>query len=84
MIIRRLTLLALAAAFALSSSLALLQSARPALAEPDHNARIAQNQRHDRDDWNRKHNKHANNSRWHGNNGVHNGQHKRQVDRDRH
>jgi hypothetical protein len=88
MLTKRLTMFALAAAFAVSSSFALLQSARPASAETDHNTRIAQQQRHDRD-WNRNH-KHTNangfwnNGRWHANNGHHNGQHKRHTrDHDR-
>jgi hypothetical protein len=89
MLTRRLTMIALAAAFAASSSVALLQSARPAFAETDHNTRVAQNQRHDRDDWNCKHHKHTNpngfwnNGRWHANQGHHNGQHKRHPNRDR-
>ena len=89
MLTRRLTMFALAAAFAASSSVALLQSARPALAETDRNTRLAQHQRHDRDDWNRKH-QHTNangfwsNGRWHANNGHHNGQYKRHTrDHDR-
>ena len=89
MLTRRLTMIAVAAAFAASSSVALLQSAQRAFAETDHNTRVAQNQRHDRD-WNQKHRKHTNpngfwsNGRWHANNGNHNGQHKRHPDRDRH
>ena len=85
MLTRRLTMFALAAAFAASSSVVLLQSARPALAETDRNTRLAQQQRHDRDDWNRKHPKHTNpngfwnNGRWHANNGHHNGQYKRHT-----
>lgn len=79
---RRLTMLALAAAFAASSSIALLQNAGPALADRDSNTRAAQQRRHDRDDWNRKHHKqHANASRWHANNGNHNGQKKHDRDR---
>ena len=48
---RRLTLAAIAALFAASSSLAMLQSARPAAADPDdHWRRNAHHQRFDRDD----------------------------------
>jgi hypothetical protein len=49
MLTRRLSLMAVAAAFAVSSSAALLQSARPALADADdHHPRA--HQRFDRDD----------------------------------
>jgi hypothetical protein len=73
---RRLTMLVLAAAFAASSSIALLQNAGPALADRDANTRLAQQQRRDRDDWNRKHHKQHANPRVHANNGHHYGQQK--------
>jgi hypothetical protein len=66
MLTRRLTLVAFAALFAASSSLAMLQSARPASADQDdHGRRIAQHQRndHDRDDRIRHHHPKANNGR---------------------
>lgn len=91
MLKRRLTLVAIAAMFAVSSSLAMLQSARPASADQDdHWRRSAHHQRtdHDRDD-RRRHNKfHANNGRHQGWNNNHqtswnnvNGNH-RHIDRD--
>ncbi len=72
--LRRLSLITLAAVFAASSSLAMLQSARPALADPDaHHLRRVHHQRnndHDRDDKRSKHKHH--NVNWN-NNGNHNG-----------
>ena len=63
MLTRRLSLVALAAAFAVSSSAALLQSARPALADADdHHPR--QHQRFDRDDWRYHRNTNNNNGYW--------------------
>jgi hypothetical protein len=53
MLTRRLSLIAVAAAFAVSSSLAMLQSSRPALADADdHHPKIHRihNGDHDRDD----------------------------------
>ena len=86
MLFRRLTMIAFAAAFAVSSSIALLQNAGPALADRDPNTRPGQNQRFDRDDWNRKHHPHHANNGRHPNPGHHYGQykpHKRHPDRDR-
>ena len=54
MLTRRLTMIAVAAAFAMSSSLALLQSSRPALADADdHHPKVHRHvgdRDHDRDD----------------------------------
>ncbi len=57
MITRRLSLVAVAAAFAVSSSIAMLQSARPALADADdhHPRHVARHNDHDRDDRRRAH-----------------------------
>ena len=72
MLPKRLTLAAFAALFAASSSIAMLQSARPALADQDdHWRRNAHHQRHDRDD--RRNN--GSTYRYNGyNNGWNNGQ----------
>jgi Ni/Co efflux regulator RcnB len=76
MLIRRLTVVAFAAVVAVSSSVALLQNAQPALADRDDHGRHAQ--KHDRD-WKRHH-------KIHFNHGLHNGHYKKHhdPDRDRH
>ena len=90
MLTRRLSLIAVAAAFAVSSSIAMLESARPALADADdHHPKI---HRHvDRDDRGGRHpGYHWANGQWVPNNnasrhnpGRHNGwKHKKNHDRD--
>ena len=74
MLTRRFSLIALAAAFAVSSSLAMLQSSRPALADADdHHPKI---HRHvDRDDRGRHPGYHWANGQWIPNNVANNGGH---------
>jgi len=94
MLTRRLSLIAVAAAFAVSSSLAMLQSSRPALADADdhHHPRVNRHAGGDRDA------RHPNNvartgghwvngqwvsNNWNGNPGNHKGwKHKKNHDRD--
>jgi len=67
MLTRRLSLIAVAAAFAVSSSAAMLQSARPALADADdHHPRVQQRHDgdHDRDDRKRQTPAHNGNGYW--------------------
>lgn len=71
MLTRRLGLIAVAAAFAVSSSAAMLQSARPALADADdHHPRIQRHTDgdHDRDDRRAHAGSHLVNGRWVANN----------------
>jgi hypothetical protein len=78
MLTRRLSLIAVAAAFAVSSSFAMLQSARPALADADdHHPRVHHRIAGDRDrDDRRAHpGQHWSNGQWIPNNVVNNGGH---------
>jgi hypothetical protein len=90
----RLSLIAVAAAFAVSSSLAMLQSSRPALADADdhHQPRVHRHNNADRDD-RRPHNVARSgghwvngqwvSNNWNGNPGNHKGwKHKKNHDRD--
>ena len=78
MLTRRLSLIAVAAAFAVSSSLAMLQSARPALADADdHHPKIHRHNDgdHDRDDRRAHPGYHWTNGQWVPNNVANNGGH---------
>ena len=81
MLTRRFSLIAVAAAFAVSSSLAMLQSSRPALADGDdhHPPRVHRHNGgdHDRDDRRGRHpaNTHWSNGQWVPNNAVNRGGH---------
>jgi hypothetical protein len=78
MFTRRLSLIAVAAAFAVSSSAAMLQSARPALADADdHHPRVHQRAAgdHDRDDRRAHPGQHWANGHWMANRNTNNGAH---------
>ena len=78
MFTRRLSLIAVAAAFAVSSSAAMLQSARPALADADdHHPRAHQRVAgdHDRDDRRAHPGQHWANGQWTANRNANNGTH---------
>jgi hypothetical protein len=78
MLTRRLSLIAVTAAFAVSSSLAMLQSARPALADADdHHPKIHRIHAgdHDRDDRRAHPGQHWANGQWIPNNVANNGGH---------
>jgi len=80
MLTKRLSLIAVAAAFAVSSSAAMLQSARPALADADDHHprvhhRIAGDGDHDRDDRRAHPGQHWFNGQWVPNNNPRNGGH---------